>query len=86
MLPAGFLYAWDQATAGHLTELDSAETESPHVALWTAGKRAAVVQTYRRCILRELVESSPVTCLLQCLTLCSILGNQFRALYFASFH
>ena len=86
MLPASFLHARDETIAGHLTELDSAETESSHVALWTAGEGATVVQTDRRSVLRELVKSSPITSFLECLTLCSILGNQFRALYFASFH
>ena len=86
LLPAGFLDTRDETVAGHLTELDSAETECPHVALWTAGERTTVVQTYRRSVLRELVKSSPITSLFESLPFGGILGNQFRALYLAGLH
>jgi len=86
MLPACLLNAWDEAVACHLTELDTADTEHTDVALWTSSERTTVVHTARSRVLRELVESSPVTCFLESLSLSGVLCNQFRAFYLAGFH
>ena len=85
-LPAGFLYAGDEAVGGHFAELDTAEAECPHISLGATGEGAAVVETDRRRILGELVEGCPVAGFLQSLPLLSVFSNKFRTLYLAGFH
>ena len=86
MLPACLLDAWDKTVACHLTELDTADAELAHISFWTSGERTAVVHTACCGVLRELVQSGPITGLFESFPLLGILGNQFRAFYLAGFH
>lgn len=55
-LPAGLLYAGDQAVRSHFAELDTRQTEEADITLWTTRNLAAVVQADRIGVARDLLE------------------------------
>src|SRR5690606_6357585 len=61
ILPTGFCHTWNLSGESHFSESDPVYTKFSHIAFWSTGQLASVVQTNGRRIPRQFIQRIPVS-------------------------